>query len=718
MEIKKIEDNKYAQIIEFFKLLSFILLLLTLILQLESFLFFLLKYIYNYILITIILFLIFHYLLIHYIIPSFLFFVQFPLFGKTAFTANGCSLAKEIKIYISKFIDICEKIIDNEKIIVSIEYINLLEIYERINIMIYIFYEMKKRYGLSKYQNEFYDKMVIWRKHFKVFKVEQYFKENKKHNDNSNNDILFNKNLLTLISDSNDIIKLLEDFLCNKYHFLSMKKIKNYFFNDTFSSENQYKTEFCLKFKEHFYTFITKDNKVIDYVIINNKKILNLSAIRNVTKFVEDKNINKNKENTIIKDKTEEESIITTISSLSSNMIEESFSSNTDINNGVIFGNNKEKKNLIIFCNPNSMIYQFFSPEKYFFYYQGGCDILFWNYRGYGQSDGFSTFDNVKKDILELYDEIKKLNIYEKIGVHGYSIGGTPATYLAKNRHIDLLVSDRNFSNLSGIVESYKLGTLLKFFCKFFLVDSDSDNINNYIFTKNENCIKIILCDPNDNVVLNNGSLKSGISRFLLKQAIKKENILDFFLNGSEKYVFIKALVNLEKFLDKNAENEKNLFIINLNDFFVIFTYGTEDLIKFNKFYYNRLKILCIDNFFNNFFVWGTRNKNNKEHKNKNNEFKKENNLYYIEKAIELLKSMENMKNNLSELIDTDNVLKDIKMTKDGFIRIRNLMGKININEDINKGYLIRLNCGHNSIISGKGEKLLVKILEKENFFK
>ena len=134
MEIKKIEDNKYAQIIEFFKLLSFILLLLTLILQLESFLFFLLKYIYNYILITIILFLIFHYLLIHYIIPSFLFFVQFPLFGKTAFTANGCSLAKEIKIYISKFIDICEKII------VSIEYINLLEIYERINIMIYIFY--------------------------------------------------------------------------------------------------------------------------------------------------------------------------------------------------------------------------------------------------------------------------------------------------------------------------------------------------------------------------------------------------------------------------------------------------------------------------------------------------------------------------------------------------------------------------------------------------
>ena len=145
MEIKKIEDNKYAQIIEFFKLLSFILLLLTLILQLESFLFFLLKYIYNYILITIILFLIFHYLLIHYIIPSFLFFVQFPLFGKTAFTANGCSLAKEIKIYISKFIDICEKIIDNEKIIVSIEYINLLEIYERINIMIYIFYEMKKR---------------------------------------------------------------------------------------------------------------------------------------------------------------------------------------------------------------------------------------------------------------------------------------------------------------------------------------------------------------------------------------------------------------------------------------------------------------------------------------------------------------------------------------------------------------------------------------------
>ena len=99
----------------------------------------------------------------------------------------------------------------------------------------------------------------------------KFFQNNKKKIE-FNYNILFNKNLVILILDSNFIIKIADDFICDEYHFLSSKKLFNYIYNDTFYSENQYKTEFCLKFKEQFNKFITKDNKVIDYVIIDSKK--------------------------------------------------------------------------------------------------------------------------------------------------------------------------------------------------------------------------------------------------------------------------------------------------------------------------------------------------------------------------------------------------------------------------------------------------------------
>ena len=60
------------------------------------------------------------------------------------------------------------------------------------------------------------------------------------------------------------------------------------------------------------------------------------------------------------------------------------------------------KKNLIIYCNPNGMIYQLFTPDRFLYLLEGGCDILFWNYRGYGGSTGYPTFKNAKTDVLEL----------------------------------------------------------------------------------------------------------------------------------------------------------------------------------------------------------------------------------------------------------------------------------------------------------------------------
>ena len=715
MKIEKSENNENVQIIQSFKLISSIIIILLIILQLECFLYFLLELIYQNKILTIILFIIFQYLLFHYVIESFLFLIQFPLFGKASYRSNGCIFAKELTKYLSFFIDICEKVVDNEKMVLTGEYIQILDIYERINLTIYLFYEMKKRYGLSKYQQEFYKALVTWRKHFNQFKVVQYFQDNKKYNGTSYN-ILFNKNLVILILDSNFLIKIADDFICNDYHFLSIKRIFTLIFNDTFGSENELKTDFSHKFKEQFNKFITKDNKVIDYAIIDAKKMTNLfgakfSLIEKKLNQKKDDNINN--DNNI--DTKIEESNISTLSSIYYN---------NDDNNDIKYNNNKHnqiymkksnrKKNLIIFCNPNSMIYQCFSPDKCFFYYKGNCDILFWNYRGYGESDGFTNFDNIKSDILEIYDEIKKWNNYEKIGVHGYSIGGIPATYLAKNRNVDLLISDRNFANISNIAQSYPFGSLLKFFSKFFWIDRINNDMN-YLYTKNINCIKIILCDPLDEVVLNNGSIKSNISRYLINKNNKSENILDIFLNSAEKTVFISALINIENFIEKNSEFNKNLFIVYLNRFFECFSFGSENLVDYNKFKNRRLKKLYIDNFFNNFFVWGTRISDEKN--DKNIFYKTENNLNYIEKAIEILNLLHSMESNLSELNNRENILKDIKMVKNGINRIKQKMDKIKIYDKVNKGYLLRLKCGHNIILKGNEEKILVKILEKEKFF-
>ena len=728
MKIKKNENNKNANILEIFKLISSIIILLLIILQLECFLYFLLGLIFHNIIFKIILFIIFQYLLIHYIVESFLFLIQFPFFGKASFKSNGSSLAKELIKYLSTFIDICEKIVDNEKINLFEENIHIMEIYERINMIIYIFYEMKKRYGLSKYQKKFYDAIIIWRKHFNQFNVLKFFQNNKKSIE-MNYNILFNKNLVILILDSNFIIKIAEDFICDEYHFLSRKKLFNYIFNDTFCSENQYKTEFCLKFKQHYNKFITKDNKVIDYVIIDAKKIMNIfndrtnikvNNIKGKKKYNKNNNlINNNSENNIKTD----ESIISTISNISiissSNINDESDSEIINIdnsinNNYIHIKKNNSKKNLIIFCNPNSMLYQFFTPEKYYFYYEGNCDILFYNYRGYGESDGYSTFDNVKSDILEIFDEITKWNKYEKIGVHGYSIGGIPATYLAKNRNIDLLVSDRNFANVGNIVYSYIFGRVLKLFCKIFWIDRFNNDMN-YLFTKNKNCIKIILCDSLDEVVSNNGSIKSSISRYLINKKNKKENILNVFLNDYEKNIFITSLLNIENFVKKNQSFKNNLIIINLSKFYECFSFGTDEVIYCNIFNWYRLKVLYIDNFFNNFFIWGT--KNYEENLDSNIYYKTENNMHYIKKAIDLLSLIQDEENDLSQLNNTENILNSIRIVKDGLIRIKNNIDKFQICDDINKGYIIRLSCGHNIALRGNNEKTMVKILKKEKFF-
>ena len=50
-------------------------------------------------------------------------------------------------------------------------------------------------------------------------------------------------------------------------------------------------------------------------------------------------------------------------------------------------------------------------------------------------------------------------------------------------------------------------------------------------------------------------------------------------------------------------------------------------------------------------------------------------------------------------------------MVKDGLIRIRNNLENFKIDDNINKGYFVRLNCGHNTTLRTNDEKIIKEII-------
>ena len=53
------------------------------------------------------------------------------------------------------------------------------------------------------------------------------------------------------------------------------------------------------------------------------------------------------------------------------------------------------------------------------------------NYRGFGDSKGTINFENMRNDSECVADFLKKYYKFNKLGVHGISLGGIPACHLA-----------------------------------------------------------------------------------------------------------------------------------------------------------------------------------------------------------------------------------------------------------------------------------------------
>ena len=460
------------------KLLKYLIILVIILLS-EKLLFSLLSKILYFSFLTILFQIFLHLLLLRYLILK----VMLPgsnfLISKFIQYSKGIIQAYKIYDELSNLKSSLSLFFDEKKPIEEIRHFNILHknfknSFILINHFWEIFNKMKEKFKELTYdQNLFYEnimnlKILLEKSEIIKFLNEIIIKLRKEKIVNLNDLSSEEKN--KIIERRNDIKKLFDkkgnniienlmtqlvDYIGENYHIYSPRYIYNYFKNNLFASMNQLEIEIDSSFNVlERKKLITKDGKAhIEYIIIKNNS-----------------------------------------------------------------RKNQKIKKLMIICGPNGQPYQSFVMNYPFdIYLNKGIDILCWNYRGYGFSTGNINFNNIREDIMLIYEEIKKRKIYDKIGVHGFSLGGIAACYLAGNsKDIKLLVSDRNFGQIEYIARNYYLGNYLLYLYKILFMQ-DSRTVENYL---NANCVKIILNDPNDEIVHDEGSLKTMISEKICNELI------------------------------------------------------------------------------------------------------------------------------------------------------------------------------------------------------
>ena len=237
-----------------------------------------------------------------------------------------------------------------------------------------------------------------------------------------------------------------------------------------------------------------------------------------------------------------------------------------------IKGEKINSKTLVIVCGPNLTPFENLinSWDIDNLYLLNDIDILFWNYRGYGFSEGSANFNNVCDDILDIYDYMNSNYQYNKIAVHGLSIGGVPACYLAAKRNINLIIADRTFGSVKDIIYTFPIANNFLYYLAKIIFFPFIDNTNNFM---KGNCKKILMNDPEDRTIIDTFSLKTSISKKIIEELflirnpelnirkISSTNILDYALEPDQaKEVFnaFKYTINFLRNKNKNVNDTNN----------------------------------------------------------------------------------------------------------------------------------------------------------------
>ena len=525
-----------------------------------------------------------------------------------------------------------------------------------------------------------------------------------------------------------------------------------------------HKEEICLSEKDiKDYTNIISEIKNIQKFLSNymGEFEFNLTGIQKYLKNLFYNDILKSKEfervSAMIKKPNSKEILITT-------------KNNIKLDTLLLFSDKKEDKicsnNLMIVCGPNLTPFENLinSWDIDSLYLSNDTDILFWNYRGYGFSEGSANFDNICDDILCIYDYITSNYQYKKIGVHGLSIGGVSACYLARYRNINLLIADRTFGSVKDILNNFPFGNIVYYFAKIIFI-TFVDNTKNFM---QANCKKILMNDAEDRTIIDPISLKTSISKEIIYQFfniknkdfnirnINSYNILDYALEPDQiseifkafKYTidFIKdknragSEMSLEKYLNDVNTDDKSLKLNEYEDNLETNNCNRHLVMKeISDVFYNKIKIayshfwgvgdslerfceyqnnnIHFNNFFNNLFVYGPEDTSLSDFSLCNIKNIDDALGIFIKECNEFLESDEirqfneyNIYKNFSFFVDC---LKNLKIYLLGL----HLEEKDREWMKENKGIIIPLYCGHILFYDDK-ELDTLKYLMKETFNK
>jgi hypothetical protein len=143
-----------------------------------------------------------------------------------------------------------------------------------------------------------------------------------------------------------------------------------------------------------------------------------------------------------------------------------------------------------------------------------------------------------------------------KIGAHGLSMGGMVASYLARKGLVDFLFADRTFYDIQE-VPVYSMGSWAKYAIKFLTLWRDLDSSEDFIFT---NCYKVIAQDPNDEVINDNSSLKTGVSLHIIQNELKNRFLERTFEDDQDETL----IVDMSKYHHILTEEETGILFKNL----------------------------------------------------------------------------------------------------------------------------------------------------------
>lgn len=179
----------------------------------------------------------------------------------------------------------------------------------------------------------------------------------------------------------------------------------------------------------------------------------------------------------------------------------------------------------MIVCNPNmgyAEVEQYSTPWLDF-YLNHGINVVLWNYRGYSKSTGVPTPQNLCSDVELVYEWARERTMAEsrglkpiKIGSHGISMGGVPASHLGRLGAIDFLFVDRTFGDLLSFPKRFH--PILAPLMQWVTMWHNPDNALNFMYS---NCYKVIAQDPRDEIVTDGCSLKTGVAHHILRNELE-----------------------------------------------------------------------------------------------------------------------------------------------------------------------------------------------------